>query len=133
MNVGGLLPAASRQSPAMARKGAPFKVKRCFAFGYFVPVNSKNADAGTRQRCICEPAAFRSEVEHWATFRTGRGKAERHRCKLNGISGSAHDRRRIVNADVVCLRKIEFSLMCRIFSANDSIILQYSAHAICCS
>src|SRR3954469_20922284 len=45
-------PGASRHRPAMQRKGAPFKVKRCLAFGYFLPVNSKNAEAGIRQRLL---------------------------------------------------------------------------------
>jgi hypothetical protein len=34
-------------------------VKRCFAFGYLVPVNSKNADAGIKQRLLwpkCRPS-----------------------------------------------------------------------------
>ena len=30
----------------MARKGAPLSVNLCFALGYFLPVNSKKADAG---------------------------------------------------------------------------------------
>src|SRR6185312_13864377 len=46
------LPWPSRHSPAIAINGASFNVKRCFAFGYFVPVNSKKADAGTRQRLL---------------------------------------------------------------------------------
>src|ERR1700734_594639 len=39
--------------PAIAVTGEPFNVKRCFAFGYLLPVNSKKADAGMRQRLLC--------------------------------------------------------------------------------
>jgi hypothetical protein len=35
--------------------GDPFKTNRCFAFGYFLPVNSKNAEAGMRQRLLGFP------------------------------------------------------------------------------
>src|ERR1700750_1629749 len=49
VKVGGLLPSPSRQRPAIAMNGEPLSVNRCLAFGYFVPVNSKNADAGTSQ------------------------------------------------------------------------------------
>src|SRR5436305_9865860 len=45
-------PLASRQIPAIASNGAPRRVKRCLALGYFLPVNSKNADAGIRQRLL---------------------------------------------------------------------------------
>jgi hypothetical protein len=38
------------QLPAIAVIGEPFSAKRCLAFGYFLPVNSKKADAGTGQR-----------------------------------------------------------------------------------
>src|ERR1041385_557704 len=48
----GAAPLPSRQIPAIARNGAPRKVKRCLALGYFLPVNSKNADAGIRQRLL---------------------------------------------------------------------------------
>src|SRR4051794_24468137 len=52
VKVGGLLPAASRHNPATAMNGAPLRVKRCLAFGYLVPVNSKKAEAGMRQRLL---------------------------------------------------------------------------------
>lgn len=55
--LGGFLPAASRQSLAIAMNGAPLSVKRCFAFGYFVPVDSI---AGTRQPLLL-PNCRRSE------------------------------------------------------------------------
>ena len=42
----------SRLSPAIAMNGASFNVKRCLAFGYFVPVNSKKVDAGIRHRLL---------------------------------------------------------------------------------
>jgi len=37
------VPSPWRHIPAIAMNGAPFGAKRCFAFGYFLPVNSKNA------------------------------------------------------------------------------------------
>jgi hypothetical protein len=40
------------QMPAIAVIGESFNEKRCFAFGYLLPVNSKKADAGTRQRLL---------------------------------------------------------------------------------
>src|SRR5436309_12377463 len=46
------VPLPSRQMPAIARNGAPRNEKRCLALGYFLPVNSKNADAGIRQRLL---------------------------------------------------------------------------------
>jgi hypothetical protein len=49
---GGWLPFPSRHSAAIAMNGEPVNVKRCFAFGYFLPVNSKKAEAGTRQRSL---------------------------------------------------------------------------------
>src|SRR5260221_12779868 len=52
VKLGGWLPLPSRHSPAIAMKGAPARVKRCFALGYFLPVNSKKAEAGTRQRLL---------------------------------------------------------------------------------
>src|SRR5882762_3143560 len=52
VKLGGWLPLPSRHSPAIAMNGAPARVKRCFALGYFLPVNSKNAEAGTRQRLL---------------------------------------------------------------------------------
>jgi hypothetical protein len=45
--------------PAIAVMGDPFSAKRCFAFGYFLPVNSKKADAGMRHRLLlskCRPS-----------------------------------------------------------------------------
>ncbi|CDX22782.1 hypothetical protein MPLSOD_100110 [Mesorhizobium sp. SOD10] len=62
---------------------------------------------------VSEPAAFRPEVEHRSAFRAGRRKAERHGCQFYRVAGGAHDRRRIVDADVVSLGKIELSLMGR--------------------
>ena len=41
VNDGWFTPFASRKIPAIARNGAPLSVKRCFAFGYFLPVDSK--------------------------------------------------------------------------------------------
>jgi hypothetical protein len=38
--------------PAIAVIVEPFSAKRCFAFGYLLPVNSKKADAGMRQRLL---------------------------------------------------------------------------------
>jgi hypothetical protein len=59
VNVGGWLPCASLQSPAIAVIGDPFKANRCLALGYFLPVNSKNAEAGMRHRLLlakCRPS-----------------------------------------------------------------------------
>ena len=52
VNDGGSLPCPGFQMPAIAVIGEPFNAKRCFAFGYLLPVNSKKADAGMRQRLL---------------------------------------------------------------------------------
>lgn len=44
---------SSRQIPAMAKWLASLVVKRCRVLGYLLPVNSKNAVAGIRQRFDC--------------------------------------------------------------------------------
>ena len=46
------MPFCSRQRPAIAMNGASFSVNRCFVFGDLAPVNSKNAEAGIRQRLL---------------------------------------------------------------------------------
>src|SRR5579883_229214 len=51
-NEGGWLPCPSRQMPAIAVIADPLSVNRCLAFGYALPVNSKNAEAGIRQRLL---------------------------------------------------------------------------------
>jgi hypothetical protein len=58
VNEGGWLPFFGFQIAAIAVIGEPFSAKRCLALGYFLPVNSKKADAGTRQRLLlakCRP------------------------------------------------------------------------------
>lgn len=50
--LGGWLPWPPRQSPAIAVIGESFSAKRYFAFGYFLPTNSKKALAGTMQRLL---------------------------------------------------------------------------------
>ena len=52
VKAGPAVPFPSLQSPAIARNGAPLSVNRCFAFGYFLPVNSKNAEAGIKHRLL---------------------------------------------------------------------------------
>jgi hypothetical protein len=54
-----VVPCASLHSPAIAVIGDPFRANRCFAFGNFLPVNSKKAEAGMRQRLLlakCRPS-----------------------------------------------------------------------------
>jgi hypothetical protein len=54
----GWLPCGSLHRPAIAVIGDPLRANRCLAFGYFLPVNSKKADAGMRQRLLlakCRP------------------------------------------------------------------------------
>jgi len=49
----------SRHKAAIAIQLEPASVNRCFAFGYFVPVNSKKAEAGARHRLFlskCRPS-----------------------------------------------------------------------------
>lgn len=58
VKVGGLLPTAFPPKSSNRKERWAVKRKRCFAFGCFVPVNSKNAAAGTRQRFFlpnCRP------------------------------------------------------------------------------
>jgi len=73
--------------------GAPLSVKRCFALGYFLPVNSKVEDRTA-------PCA-------------GRRKAEGHRRKLDPIAGGPHHGSRIANPDVVGLRQVALALFSR--------------------
>ena len=47
---GGARRSCPRQMPAIAKNEASLSEKRCFAFGYFFPVNSKKSDAGIRHR-----------------------------------------------------------------------------------
>jgi hypothetical protein len=86
--------------------GDPFSANRCFAFGYFLPVNSKKADAGTGQRLLlakCLPSD--RKLKPWE------GKGHRHQCDL--VACGSHHRPGVVDPDVVGLRKIELALMAR--------------------
>ncbi|SDA97787.1 hypothetical protein SAMN02927914_05976 [Mesorhizobium qingshengii] len=134
VKAGGLLPTASRQRPAMAMNGEPLSVKRCFALGYLVPVNSKNPDAGTRQRLLfpnCRPSERKlntgplfgplggnpnvidaSSIVSSAARITGPGSLIRM-SSARGKSSSVW--------------------WVGILSASDAIIRQYSAQATCCS
>ena len=83
--AGGLPAAPSRQMPAIARKGASFKVNRCLALGYFLPVNSKNAEAGIRQRLLlskCRPSDLKLNAGRHAVLpaesRSSSGQAQSH-------------------------------------------------------
>ena len=48
--IGALIVSAIAPNPGDAEKGSPLRVKRCLAFGLRVPLNSKIALAGMRQR-----------------------------------------------------------------------------------
>lgn len=53
---------------------------------------------------LSKTAPFGADVERAPS--AARRKPKRHRGKLNGVAGCAHDRRRIVDADLVSLGKI---------------------------
>jgi hypothetical protein len=59
VNVGGWLPSASPYRPANAVIGDPFNANQRFAFGHYLPLNSKKADARIWQRLLlakCHPS-----------------------------------------------------------------------------
>ena len=112
MNVGGWLPCASLHRPAIAVIGDPPRANRCFAFGYFLPVNSKKADAGMRQRLLlakCRP----SDRKLKTGTPPGRAGGKANVIGTNLVACGSHHRPRIVDPDVVGLREIEFALMAR--------------------
>ncbi|WP_376773770.1 hypothetical protein [Rhizobium mongolense] len=71
--------------------GAPFGAKRCFAFGYFLPVNSKNA-LPVAAVAAAEMSSLRSKVEH-RTRLAAWGKAEFHLCLFHDTVSSCADNR----------------------------------------
>ena len=96
----------------MAMNGAPLSVNRCFAFGYFEPVNSKKADAGTRQRrLLSNRRPSDRKLKTGPPFGLAGGKPKPHRRQLDAISGRAHDRTEIVDPDIVRLREIALGLI----------------------
>jgi hypothetical protein len=96
----------------MAMNGAPFSVNRCFVFGYLFPVNSKNADAGTRHRLLlAKLRPVRTEVEHGPRLRLSRREAKAHGDEFDLLAGLPHHRTFVSDPDVVRLAKVEFVLL----------------------
>jgi hypothetical protein len=96
------LPFAGRDRAAIAVIDAPFRANRCFAFGYFLPVNSKKADAGTTQRVLSAKCrALRAKVEDRRTAGPSRWKTERHGNELDFVASGAHDGTDLVDPNVV--------------------------------
>ena len=87
--VAGLLAPNSRNR---AMNGASLSVKRCFVFGDFVPVNSKNADAGMRHRLLLaklRPSDRKLKIGSPAARRSGR-KVETHGGELYFLARRPH-------------------------------------------
>jgi hypothetical protein len=92
--------------------GDPFSAKRCLAFGYLLPVNSKNADAGIRQRPLfskCRP----SDRKLKTGAPPGRPGGKLKAMGTSSISFPAARITGVVDPDVVCLRQIEIALSAR--------------------
>lgn len=79
---------------------------RCFAFGYFFPVNSKKALAGIRQRWL-SPKCLPSERK----LKTEPPLPVAGYQLYDAVVGSPYDRRGVAYFDIVGLRHIEFGLM----------------------
>lgn len=121
-------------SPATAMNGERLSVKRCFAFGYFVPVNSKNADAGMRQRLLfpnCRPSE--RKLNTGPPFGPVGGNPN-----VIDASSIVSPAARIIGAGSFMWTSSAWGKSSSVWwlgilSASDAIIRQYSAQSTCCS
>jgi hypothetical protein len=67
--------------------GARFRVKRCLVFGYFLPMNLKEADAGMRQRLLVEVPSLGPEIKRRPAPSAGGRKAEIHWYQFDAVVG----------------------------------------------